>query len=177
MQRVWLKKKPNFWAQTTIYVVEFSGEQIDRACGDPHQVFTFPRFVAIATTHSPGRVRSKTCLYSSRTNYVLLMTWLWIITPFVYLLMSPMGRTTLTYVLKPLCPYTAVLTPLNASPVWWEFGRRRRDRLCNEVERRWITPMAENPDGDPGCIFDSPNHRQYWLCSLSHDNLVLHQIT
>ena len=38
---------------------------MDRAYGDPHQVFKFPRFVAIATIHSPGRVRSKTCLYLS----------------------------------------------------------------------------------------------------------------
>ena len=73
------------------------------------------RFVATATIHSPGRVLSNTCLYSSWTNYVFLMTRLWIITPFVYLLISLMGRTTLTHVLQPLYSYNAVLTLLNAS--------------------------------------------------------------
>ena len=73
------------------------------------------RFVATATIYSPGRVWSKTCLYSFCTNHVFLMTRLWIITPFVYLLISLMGRTTLTHVLQPLYSYNAVLTPLNAS--------------------------------------------------------------
>ena len=73
------------------------------------------RFVATATIYSLGRVWSKTCLYSFCTNYVFLMTRLWIITPFVYLLIRLMGRTTLTHVLQPLYPYNAVLTPLNAS--------------------------------------------------------------
>ena len=41
---------------------------MDRSFGDPHQVFRFPRFVAIATIHSPGRVRSKTCLFVDELN-------------------------------------------------------------------------------------------------------------
>ena len=41
---------------------------MDRSFGDPHQVFKFPRFVAIATIHSPGRVRSKTCLFVDELN-------------------------------------------------------------------------------------------------------------
>ena len=41
---------------------------MDRSFGDPHQVFKFPRFVAIATIHSLGWVRSKTCLFVDELN-------------------------------------------------------------------------------------------------------------
>ena len=108
------------------------------------------RFVATATIYSLGRFWSKTCLYSFRTNYVFLMTRLWIITPFVYLLISLMGRTTLTHVLQPLYSYNAVLTPLNAS-------------TANYTSNTTCNGWTDYPLGQIRCpnVIDRPTDRYY----------------